>query len=337
MKRPHLLPMLAVAALAVCTTGPRLAPARASEATYNISMNWFPEPEHGGFYYAEHMGLWKKYGINTTVREFSFAIGNTITQLLLPGKASFVMANADEVLQQRAKGAKIVAIMDTFQTNPQGFVYHAEDTRIHSVADFSNHDVIFSFGAGYWPYLLQKYHYANIKTRSYDFTSRAFALDPKAVNQCYVTSEPYRWGQQGIKLKYVLIADSGYNPYSEVIVTTEDLVKNHPDQVKAFVKGAIEGWTSYLKDPMATNTYMRAAPGAKNSPLKPDEQGFSYSQIKKLGLVAGGDARTHGIGYQSEARWKTLQQQMVGVGQKVGSVDVTQAYTNQFVPAMGAM
>ena len=46
-----------------------------------------------------------------------------------------------------------------------------------------------------------------------------------------------------------------------------------------------------------------------------------------------GDALTHGIGYFSQARWKTLQQQMVGAAQKVGGVDITKLYTNQFLPA----
>ena len=78
---------------------------------------------------------------------------------------------------------------------------------------------------------MQKYHYANFKTGEYDFTSRGFALDPKAVNQCYVTSEPYVWAQQGIKVKYALIASTGYDPYGDVIFTTRDMIAKHPDRV----------------------------------------------------------------------------------------------------------
>jgi NitT/TauT family transport system substrate-binding protein len=61
---------------------------------------------------------------------------------------------------------------------------------------------------------------------------------------------------------------------------------------------------------------------------------FSYNQVKKLGLIAGGDAKMHGIGYFNLARWQTLQKQMVSVGQKVGGVDLTKAFTNQFLPPM---
>jgi NitT/TauT family transport system substrate-binding protein len=329
MKRSQFLSLAAASTLAGASEfiAPRVQ--AASGPAYKMIMNWFPEPEEGGYYEAQRLGLYAQNGINLTIAEFGYSVVSF--EYVLTGKAAFGMANADEVLQWRQKGAKVVAIMTTFQTNPQGILWHAEDTTIKTLADLSNHTLIYSFGAGYEPYLVEKYHYTNFKTQSYDFTSRAFSLNPKAANQCYVTSEPYAWGKQGLKIKYALIASSGYSPYGDIIFTTEDMINKNPGAVKAFVKASVAGWTSYLKDSMATNVYMATAPGAKNYPLKPDEMAFSYSQVKKLGLVAGGDAIKHGIGYMSLERWQTLQQQMVSTGQKVGGLDVTKAFTNQFL------
>ncbi len=332
MKTPRILSVLAAAAVIAGTAGAATTQrAVAAGPAYNMIMNWFPEPEEGGFYNAQRLGLYQKAGINTTINEFGFSIISEVN--VIQGKATFGMGNADEILQYNARGAKLVAIMSAFQTNPQGILWHAEDKTVHGLADFSNHTLIYSFGAGYEPYLRLKYKYKNFKTKNNDFTSRAFAADPRAVNQCYVTSEPYLWAKQGIKTKYALIADSGYNPYGDLIFTTQDMVKNHPDAVRAFVKASIQGWTAYLKDSKATNVYLRTALGAKNYPMKPDEQDFSYSQLKRLHLIDGGDAVTHGIGWFSMNRWKTLQQQMVSVGQKVGKVEVSQAFTNQFLPS----
>lgn len=331
MKRGQFVSILTAATLLAGANGAILPRAQAAPA-YNAVMNWFPEPEQGGYYEAQRAGLYAKAGINTTINLFGYS---TVTfRDVLAGKATFGMANADEVLQWRAKGAPVVAIMATFQTNPQGILWHAEDKSIHSLADLSNHTLIYSFGAGFEPYLVLKYHYKNFKTASYDFTSRKFALDPKAVNQCYVTSEPYTWSKQGLKVKYLLIASSGYSPYGDIIFTTESMIKSHPDVVRAFVNASVQGWNDYLKNGGPTNSYLETAPGAKNYPLKPDEINFDYTQLKRLSLIAGGDAKTHGIGYMSLARWKTLQQQMVATGQKVGGVDVTQAFTNQFLPKM---
>lgn len=334
MKTPRILSFLAAAAVIAGTTGTAATHAsRASSPSYNLIMNWFPEPEEGGFYDAQREGLYKKAGINTSINEFGFSITSQVN--VLQGKAAFGMGNADEILQYNSRGAKLVAIMSTFQTNPQGILWHAEDKTVHGLADLSNHTLIYSFGVGYEPYLVLKYKYKNFKTKNNDFTSRAFAANPTAVNQCYVTSEPYLWSKQGLKVKYALIADSGYNPYADLIFTTQDMVKNHPDVVRAFIKASLQGWNAYLKDSTATNTYLRTVAGAKNYPMKPDEQNFSYSQLKKLQLISGGDAVKHGIGWFNINRWKTLQQQMVSVGQKVGKVDLSQAFTNQFLPNGG--
>lgn len=335
MKRTHLLSLVTALGVAA-SVNTAVLPAHATHSTdstmYRMVMNWFPEPEEGGFYDALREGLYRKAGISITLEPFGFSI--VPDQYVVAGKADFGMNQADDVLQYRAKGAKLVAIMSTFQTNPQGILWHAEDTTIHSLADLSNHTLVYVFGAGYEPYLVLKYHYTNLKTHNTDFSSRYFTLHKDAVNQCYVTSEPYLWGKQGLKLKYTLIASSGYNPYANLMFTTEDMIKNHPDVVRAFVKASVQGWYNYMKDPAPTNAYMLTVSGAKDYPQKPDEQMFSYNQMKRLGLITGGDAAMHGIGYFNLARWKTLQQQMVSVGQKVGGVDVTKAFTNQFLPSM---
>jgi NitT/TauT family transport system substrate-binding protein len=290
MQRTRLLSVFTAAALLAGANGAVLPRTQAASGpAYNAIMNWFPEPEQGGYYNAQRQNLYAAAGVNTTIEEFGFSVVS-------------------------------------FQ--------YAEDKSIHSLADLSNHTLIYSFGAGFEPYLVQKYHYKNFKTESYDFTSRKFRLNPKAVNQCYVTSEPYVWSKQGLKVKYLLIASSGYSPYGDVIFTTENMIKQHPDVVRAFVKASVQGWNDYLKNGGPTNGYLETTAGAKNYPLTPDEINFDYSQLKRLNLIAGGDARTHGIGYMSLARWKTLQQQMVSTGQKVGGLDVSQAFTDQFLPTM---
>jgi NitT/TauT family transport system substrate-binding protein len=336
MKRTRLFSILAVAGLLAGTRGAPPPPTHAASPAYNMIMNWFPEPEEGGFYNAQRLGFYQKAGINSSISEYSFAINITIP-FVAAGKYAFGMANADEILTFRARGAKVVAILGTYQTNDQCILWHANDKTIKTLADLSNHNLYYTFGAGYEAYLVLKYHYRNFKTFSYDFTPRKFSQDPKGTNQCFITSEPYQWGEQGVKTKAALIASTGYNPYGDLIFTTEDMIAKHPDVVRAYVKASIAGWNGYLNDASqatATNAYLETAPGAKNYKLNPGELKYSYTELKQLKLVNGGDAAKHGIGIFTLARWKTLQHQMVSIGQKVGGVDVTKAFTNQFLPKM---
>jgi len=322
-----------VLALAAIVAGlPGAAPLHVRAAggpAYNLMMNWFPEPEEGGFYEAQRLGLYQKAGISSTIEQFGFSVYPE--QYVLSGRATFGMANADQILEWNAAGAKLVAVMTSFQTNPIGILWHAEDKTIHSLADLSNHTLIYTFGSPFEQYLVAKYHYTDFHTKNNDYTSRGFAVDPTAVHQCYVTSEPYLYSVQGLKVKYALVASTGFNPYGAVIFTTQDFANSHPAVVRAYVKASVAGWTSYLKDSAPTNAYLRTAPGAKNYPETPAAQTFSYTQMKKLELIDGGDAATHGIGWMGMQRWTTLQQQMVGVGFKVGGVDVGAAFTDRFL------
>src|SRR5438132_1477904 len=107
------------------------------------------------------------------------------------------------------------------RAQPAGLAWHGADKTIKTLADLSNHTIIYSFGAGFWDYMKNKYHYKNIKEVNYDFTLRRFLATPNAVNQCYITSEPYTALHSGHRVKAALIASTGYNPYGDVMVTNE--------------------------------------------------------------------------------------------------------------------
>jgi NitT/TauT family transport system substrate-binding protein len=330
MTRSGLVSVAVVILSLACMAGGLPPHAVHAAPSYNLMMNWFPEPEEGGFYEAQRLNLYAKAGIASTVVPFRRVV--TVEPYVLSGQVAFGMGDADELLQYNARGAHLVAIMNTFQTNPLGILWHADDKTIHSVADLSNHTLIYSFGVPFEPYLVAKYHYKNFSTKANDYSSRAFAADPKAVHQCYVTSEPYLYEKQGLKVKYALISESGFDPYADLIYTTQAFAKSHSDVVRAFVRASVQGWYSYLKNPGPTLSYLRGAPGVKSYPETPDAQQFSFSQMQRYGLVDGGDAKIHGIGWFNPLRWTALQQQMDAVGLNVRNVDVGASYTDAFLP-----
>jgi len=311
----------------VPTAGAHGAARRATMMSATQVMNWFPEPEHGGQYAGIEFGIYKKLGLDLKIKQFNPQVN--CEALAATGRVDFCMDNADSVLEARQQGIPIVAVMADFQINPQGILWHAEDTSMHGVADLSNHTFVYSFGAGFWDFLQNRYHYTNVKTQNYDFTLRAFYANPRAVNQIYVTSEPYTAQSQGHKVKWGLIADSGYDPYAQVFVTSERMVQQHPDVVRAFVQGSVTGWKAYFQQPEKVFSYIRTVPGASSYPLSLGAMRFSFQQLKPLVL---GKDNMHGIGYIDPARMTLLKKQMTSVGIKLDKVDVSTAFTDQFVP-----
>lgn len=291
-------------------------------------MNFFPQPEEGGHYAAVYLGIYKKYGLDAPIVPFPTTAINAIPYVAA-GKVDFGMAEADEVLQARRQGVPIVVIMAEYQITEVGLMWHAEDTGIKSFADLSNHTVIYSFGVTYWKYLKQKYHYKNVKEVNYDFTLRLFLANKRAVNQVSVTSEPYLAMQAGAKVKWATLAVSGFNPYGDVVFTTEQMIRQHPDVVRAYVKATIAGWQAYFKDPVPTNKYMQTAGGSKNYPLSLAAMKFDVDQSRPL--ILGGDAAKGGIGTMTMARWVTLKRQLESVGVKLDKFDLTKVFTTAFL------
>ena len=48
-----------------------------------------------------------------------------------------------------------------------------------------------------------------------------------------------------------LLADNGYDGYSNVILARSQMVQQQPQVVQAFIEASIEGWRSYMNDPAA--------------------------------------------------------------------------------------
>jgi len=317
------------ASVVLGATLPRSGHLRAATLTpVTQMMNFFPEPEEGGNYAAQALGIYKKYGLDSSIAAFPVNAINAISPVAA-GKVQFGMAGADEVLTARQQGIPIVTLFAVYQDTEFGLMWHAEDTSIKSIADLSGHKVIYLLGSPYWNYLAKKYKYHDIKGINYDFTLRLFLNDKTAVNQCSIAAEPYTALQAGQKVIAKSLASTGFNPYGNVMFTTEDMIKNHPDVVRSYVKATLEGWNTYLKNPRPVNAYMQKQEGMKNAPMS--MAAMDYDVRVSRPLITGGDAARGGIGAMSAARWATLYKQLAGVGIKLDKAKATDAYALQFL------
>ena len=285
--------------------------------------NWFAEAEHGGNYTALVKGFYKDAGLDMTIQ--SGGPGISATQIVGSGKAQFGMGQADEILLARANGIPLVAIMATFQTNPQALMFHG-DQNIKSVSDLNGRKVYVSAGSTYWEYFQKKYKLDKVTQMKYTGDLTAFINDPTSVIQCYITSEPYTMKQKGIDIKYLLNADSGFSPYGNIMYTTESFLKEHPDEVKAFVEATVKGW-NYYKD-----NYQEIDPDIQKKNPDTPLDALDYGAKALQPLVFEGDAAKYGVGYMSKQRWDELGQQLVSIGLIKSSEDVSKAYTTDFLP-----
>jgi NitT/TauT family transport system substrate-binding protein len=155
-----------------------------------------------------------------------------------------------------------------------------------------------------------------------------FLADKTAIQQGFLTSEPYKIEKAGAKIVVHLLADAGYSTYATTIETSWKRVNEQPDLVQRFVNATIEGWYSYLYgDPGPANALIK-----KDNPEMDDAQiAHSIATLKKYGIADSGDAEKVGIGAMSDARWKDFLGIVVEAGLYQPTLDLTKAYTLKFV------
>ncbi len=267
-----------------------------------LALNWKAEPQFGGFYAAQVLGFYKKNGLDVSIIEGGS--GTPTIQVLGAGKVDYALVSADEVVISHDRGAKnVVALFATFQTNPQAIMVHAE-RGFRSVGDVLQGDGILLWQAGlpYAQYLKKKYAPMKVRTAPYLGGIGNFQNDPLLSQQGFVTSEPLTARRAGLKVDTFLVAESGYNPYTTVLVTTREHLRDQPDEVTRMITAVRAGWEAYLADPSTTN----AAMGRINKAM--DAQTFLESAQAQIGLIRTPETRL--LGEMSLTRWQTLVDQL---------------------------
>jgi NitT/TauT family transport system substrate-binding protein len=187
--------------------------------------------------------------------------------------------------------------------------------------------------SNWWPWMKNKFGYAEEQTRPYTFNLQPFLADKNATQQAYMSSEPFAAQNAGAKTRFHLFAHDGYPPYGTTIVALKGLVDSKPDVVQRFVRASIEGWKSYLANPAPANELIK-----KDNPNMKDEQmAYAVAKLKEHKLLDGGDAAKMGIGIMTDARWKATYDTMVATGLLKPSVDWKQGYTLKFVQDLKVM
>ncbi|MGI9417962.1 MAG: ABC transporter substrate-binding protein [Geminicoccaceae bacterium] len=291
--------------------------------------NWKAQAEHGGFYQAVANGIYEKHGLDVTIRPGGPQVNHR--QLLLAGKIDFNMAgNMFAAFNNAQNDIPTVMVAAIFQKEPQILMAHP-DVGHDSLEDLVGKPILISNDARltFWAWLKATYGYTDDQIRPYTFNSAPFLADEQAIQQGYVTSEPFAIQREGGFEPVVhLLADNGYTSYSTMIEAQRSLVDEDPDLVQRFVDASIEGWYSYLyRDPAPANALIKA-----DNPDMTDEQiAFSIETLKSYGIVDSGDSEELGIGAMTEERWSEFLSFAKDTGIYPKDLDITATYSLDFV------
>jgi NitT/TauT family transport system substrate-binding protein len=311
---------MAAAAMAGCRSH---APAAGTGLTpVRLQLDWYPQPEHGGFYAAELNGYYKAEGLDVTL--LPLPQYGSAAQIVATGQADIGLGSSDQILEWDSNGLPLEAVAATMQHDPQAIMVHA-NSPIHDFKDLEGHTLAAQTGATWLKYVMSRYSLHQVKQIPSTLSIANFLSDPDYVQQIFITSEPFFAKQAGAQVRTILISSSGYDPY-RVQFTTQDYAAQHADVVARFVRATIRGWKEYLRDPRPTNAYLLKL----NPALNPAQEAYTAQALKDGGFIDGGDASGAQVGKMSAARWQASDEQLKALGILHGPVDVSTAYSLKF-------
>jgi len=318
--------------LAMALTAPvLLATAQAAPALTHLTFvtDWKAQAEHGGFYEALAEGLYRKAGLDVHILEGGPSVN--VPQLLAAGAADMgIGSNGFIPLNMLREGAKIEAVMAVFQKDPQVLITHQRPD-VKSLADMKGKPIMISDAStvAFWPWLRAKYGYSDTQIRKYTFNLAPFLVDAKAIQEGYLTSEPYTIETEGhIRPQVFLLADNGYPGYANMVLVPRKWIDTNPAAIQAFVNATEQGWWNYLfVNPAPANAAIRQ----DNPDMTDGLIAQAVSKMKSYGIVMSGDASHLGLGAMTDARWKTFFETMSGEGLYPKGLPYQSAYDLRFV------
>ncbi|HUY82524.1 MAG TPA: ABC transporter substrate-binding protein [Acidobacteriaceae bacterium] len=309
--------------LAVLPAGCHRPSAKDGLIHITFQTDWYPQPEHGGFYEALLKGYYRQAGLDVTI--LPGGPYNNAEQQVATGAAQFGMSSSDRILEADSQGENLVAIGATMQSDPQAIMVHA-DSPVHSFADLEGKTIAVKPGSTWFEYLRKRYHYKDLHEIPATYSVANFLADPNYIQQVFVTSEPFYVQQAGKKERTLLISATGYSPY-RVFFTSSSYLREHPDVVEKFARASIRGWRDYMQDPSLVNAQlMKLNPAQQSAEMK-----FTWEALKSGHFVDGGNPAQ--LGAMTDARWAQMYDQLKDLGLIQHPFAPSTAYTLKYCNA----
>lgn len=303
----------------------RGAPANASGLIpVRLQLDWYPQPEHGGFFTALLKGYYKQEGLDVSL--LPLPQYGSAAQVVAAGKAEIGLGSSDQLLEWNSNGLPLVAVAATMQHDPQAIMVH-QDSPVHDFKDLEDRTVAAQTGATWLKYVIQRYQLHSVRQVPSTLSIANFLADPNYVQQIFITSEPFYAQRAGAAVRTLPISASGYDPY-RVQFTSRDYAAQHSETVAKFIRASIRGWQEYLRDPESTNRYLLTL----NPALNAAQESFTALALKEGAFITGSDASGGHIGSMDAQRWSNSYGQLKALGIIRTDFDPSLAYSTRFLP-----
>jgi len=209
----------------------------------SLQLSWKHQFQFAGYYIAKEKGYYKDVGIDIDIKEFQF--GMNLLNALEDNKTDFAIGRSS-LLIDKANNKDVVALFSAFQNSPLVLIVR-EDSNITTLKDLINKKVMLTSHAKGTASILAMLSSKKIDIKDIQIQKHSFNLDD-LINRkvdamgSYISNEPIRLEEQGIKYNIFDPKDYGFNFYNDILFTSSTFIQNNPKLTKKFYEATIKGW-----------------------------------------------------------------------------------------------
>lgn len=291
-----------------------------------VVLDWTPNTNHTGLYVALENGYFEEQGLNVEIIQPSAGV----EQLISTGKAQFGVSYQESVTLARLEDIPVVSIAAVIQHNTSGFAAIASK-EIKSPADFEGK----KYGGWGSPIevatlkALMEKDGADVENVEVLTSGAAdfFASSEKDIDFAWVFEgwTVLQAELEGIDIDYIALKDwdSALDYYTPVLITSEALISEDPEMVKAFMAAVSMGYDFAINSPEEAGKILVKHAPELNEALVIKSQMFLANEYKS-------EASQWGL--QKESVWTNYMNWLYERDLIDGTIEVDKAFTNEFLP-----
>jgi len=291
-----------------------------------LPMGYIPNIQYAPFYVTVEKGYFAEENIEI---EFDYSFETDGVALTGAGELPFAVASGEQVLLARAQGLPVVYAFAWYQQFPIS-VISAPELNISEPADLRGKKIGLPglFGANYIGLEALLFEGgvdpSEVEMDAIGFNQvEAYASGNSDIVVGYTANEPIVLASQNFDLNEMRVAD-----YAQLIangiITSEMTIENDPELVRSMARALARGIEDTIANP--DEAYTITLKYVEN--LK-DQDKTVQMQVLNTSIEFWKAERT---GYSDPQAWENMNDLLVKMGLIDAPVDLSKAFTNEFVP-----
>ena len=291
-----------------------------------VPLGYIPNIQFAPLYVAVEKGYFREAGIEV---EFDYSFETDAVALVGADELQFAVVSGEQVLLARAQGLPVVYVAAWYQQYPVAVVSKV-DQNILEPADLAGKKIGLPglYGANYIGLEALLFSVdlsdADVTLDSIGYNQvEALATDQEQAVSVYTANEPVQLQSQGYELNEIRVADH-VQLASNGLITNEKTIAENPDLVSKMVKALLQGLADTIANP--DEAYELSKAHVPN--LAEADQ-----VVQKEVLARSIDLwKAERLGLSNAQAWQNMQDTLLKMNLLEETLDVNQAFTNEFVP-----